>query len=515
MSYFRLGYPRVAIKELDPEEIPGSRTPTDVSIIVQVDVTEGPNVRVGEVTFTGNQPKFEARLRGLMRSQPGGLYVVEQLLHDKADLEAFYRNLGFESVQVGIKPVFDEEVRTATIGVTVTEGPQIEIGEIQIIGNRSVSEKAIKEQLVFKEGQPFGEAAQVESRRKLLAMGVFRMVTIEEEPRPSGETLAHVTVSVEELPATLITYGGGVEGGRRPLQNAAGQFEDRDVVAPRGFFEIGRRNLWGKNRSVDVFTRISPQLATTTTGNFGFVEYRVSGTYREPNAFDSETDALVGVTSEQAARTGFNYARKSANLQFNRHTTSHLGLSGRYELEYTRIFDFDASSFTPEDEITIDKLFPQVRLSILSGECRLGPARRSRRPDARDARKRGRGVLCQTSRLGGGLQQGLPAGLRIPHAEVEATRRAGRSRGDWPGAGIRPPEGRSGHRPGGDDRRPPGQPALLCRRQHHRARLSARSTRRARDSDRRWPLDRRQWRGGAERRGADDDPRNCSVATSA
>jgi hypothetical protein len=28
-------------------------------------------------------------------------------------------------------------------------------------------------------------------------------------------------------------------------------------VAPRGFFEISRRNLWGKNCAVNLFTRVS------------------------------------------------------------------------------------------------------------------------------------------------------------------------------------------------------------------------------------------------------------------
>jgi outer membrane protein insertion porin family len=175
-----------------------------------------------------------------------------------------------------------------------------------------------------------------------------------------------VIVSVEELPATSISYGAGFEGGRRALQTAEGLFQDKVVVAPRGFFEIGRRNLWGKNRSIDFFSRVAPQLAKTTAGNFGFVEYRVSGTYREPNAFNSAADALLGITSEQAARTGFNYERNGANVQFIRRVSSHVSLSGRYGLDRTRIFDFDASSFTPFDRITIDKLFPQVRLSIVS-----------------------------------------------------------------------------------------------------------------------------------------------------
>ena len=47
-----------------------------------------------------------------------------------------------------------------------------------------------------------------------------------------------VLVTVEESPATTLGYGGGVE------------FQEVETVefAPRGFFEIGRRNLWGKNR---------------------------------------------------------------------------------------------------------------------------------------------------------------------------------------------------------------------------------------------------------------------------
>ena len=28
-------------------------------------------------------------------------------------------------------------------------------------------------------------------------------------------------------------------------------------MVPRGFFEVGRRNLWGKNRAVNLFTRVS------------------------------------------------------------------------------------------------------------------------------------------------------------------------------------------------------------------------------------------------------------------
>ncbi len=57
---------------------------------------------------------------------------------------------------------------------------------------------------------------------------------------------------------TTISYGGGLEGGRRLVRSsetadAVEQFE----FAPRGFFQVGRRNLFGKDRSLDLFTRVS------------------------------------------------------------------------------------------------------------------------------------------------------------------------------------------------------------------------------------------------------------------
>ena len=48
----------------------------------------------------------------------------------------------------------------------------------------------------------------------------------------------------------------------------------------------------------------------------------------------------------------------------------------------------------------------------------------------------------------------------------------------------------------------PGQPAVLRRRQLDRARIPARSARRAGDSHRRWHLERRQRRGHPQRRAA-------------
>ena len=63
-------------------------------------------------------------------------------------------------------------------------------------------------------------------------------------------------------------------------------------------------------------------------------------------------------------RTTFNFARKGVNVDVVRRLTPAVRVSGRYSLSSTRTFD---EQLTDEDQATIDRLFPEVRLSGFSG----------------------------------------------------------------------------------------------------------------------------------------------------
>jgi outer membrane protein assembly factor BamA len=178
---------------------------------------------------------------------------------------------------------------------------------------------------------------------------------------------------VEEAPPTTIGYGGGLEVGRLLLQGEDAQAEDVIVAAPRGFFEVSRRNLWGKNRSATLFTRVSfrPRnqgitLDDVTTAHvYGFNDYRVVATFREPRPFDAPGDFQVTGFLEQAARSSFNFRRGGFRVEYGRRFANNIGLTGRYSLDGTRLFD--VGIILPEDEIPIERLFPRVRLSMLTG----------------------------------------------------------------------------------------------------------------------------------------------------
>ncbi len=371
-EYLRRGYYKAeAVPTFDPLDT--SPAATAVRMVAHPNITEGPRGEIKAVTvaFEGPHQVAEQELRQVMRSKTGAPYVYADQARDVDTLRTLYLDRGFQTVAVAVTPAVTNNGQDVSLRVVVNEGPQIRIGEITIVGNERVSTHVIQDELRLTEGQPLSARALTEAQRRLNDTGAFRRVSITAADRVGGETTARIVVSVVEAPATTIGFGGGVGGGTHPRAvDTTGDQVDRLEFSPSGFFEIGRRNLGGRNRSVDFYSRVTlhprdaPDDPVHDGKGFGFSEYRATATYRERRAFQTDTDLLFGATSEQGVQTTFNYGRHSLNAELLHRVSSRLNVSGQYALQSTRLFDVRIS---PSDQLAIDRLFPQVRLSIFSG----------------------------------------------------------------------------------------------------------------------------------------------------
>jgi outer membrane protein assembly factor BamA len=369
-EYRRLGYFR---SEAIPgfQRVPERTTALESWVVLQPGITEGPRARLSNVAvaFEGTHQIDEGVLRQSLRSVPGAPYVELNALVDLESLRAFYRDRGFLSAGVGLERRLSPDETSVDLFFTINEGPQITIGRITVLGNERLSEQQILEQLDLQPGQPLSMSALSSARQRLADMGVFRSFTVEAADRIGGETEGHIVITVVEAPARTIGFGLGIEAGSRARRAEDGSALD-DVIefVPRGFFEIGRQHLGGRNRAVNLFTRVGLRRSdrenlSETVQEFQFTEYRVTGTYRERNAFRSQTDLLVGLTSEQSVRPTYNYLRQFFNAEFLRRVGARTSVSGRYVLDFTRLFD---ERIPEADQPLIDRLFPQVRLSYVS-----------------------------------------------------------------------------------------------------------------------------------------------------
>ena len=340
-------------------------------VVLHPEITEGPRGTVASltVTFEGDHEIGEADLRARMRSRVGQPYVDANRLRDRADLQALYEDRGFLTAAIGIEPAFSDEGRDAALTVTVNEGPKVVAGEITVVGNQYVPEALIRERIELPPGTPLSPTALREAQERLNRMGGFQRVSVTAEPGVEGETERRVIVSVTEAPRLVMAVGAGIEGGSTPRTAEDGGVEDRIEFSPRASFEIGRRYLFNRNTSANLFTRLTLK-PTSAPGDperdgrgLQFADYRVSGTYRELYAFGSETDLLLGLTAERVERTTFNVTRQAVNAEALHRMRPGTVVIGRYSLDFA---DLSNERIAPADQLLIDRVFPQVRLSILS-----------------------------------------------------------------------------------------------------------------------------------------------------
>jgi len=365
--YRTRGFANAEIVSATNETSPGVVKPV-------ITIKEGPRVVVGQVSITGNEAIPTERLRPVLSVSEGQPYYGPNVARDRDALLALYLDDGYASADVTVVPVTPVAVpegQRADIAFKVTEGPQTSIEHIFITGNLRTKSAVIRRELQISEGQPLGLSAITETRRRLSALGLFRRIQISVishgDPR-----WRDVVVAVEESQQTTIGYGGGLQADRvlRSTETETGNTtRERYEFAPRGFFEVGRRNLGGRNRTLNLYSRVSlrPNPDEDSRNTFGFAEYRVVGTYRQPAIFRKYGDLTSTAAVEQGVRTGFNFSRKGLNAEVTNRLTAGVRGSVRYSFGTTRLFDNQLIENDPESALTVDRAFSQVRLSAFSG----------------------------------------------------------------------------------------------------------------------------------------------------
>jgi outer membrane protein insertion porin family len=333
--------------------------PAQVPVTVRAVINEGPRTAVDGVAFTGNQALTETALRSKVRLQPGAPYVPGQLAVDRDAIQLAYQDLGYESASVEAQTEFSQNDTHVAVMFVIREGPQVFVDHVLIVGNVRTATSTIERELQLKAGAPFSLSAINESQRRLTALGLFRRARIT-ELRHGGETTRDLLVTIEEAPPTTIGYGGGIEVGRVVVAAPEGEVAtERFDVAPRAFFEIGRRNVFGKNRSLNFFSSV----AFHSQESAASVEYRAIGTFREPRVFNTAADAFVNVTFEQQRRSSFNFSRRSASADIARKVTRAVSITGTYQIQRTEVFD---ERLDVADQLLIDRIFSKFRLSSFS-----------------------------------------------------------------------------------------------------------------------------------------------------
>ncbi len=368
--YQNSGFPAARVEQALVDVSAPSLSP-DVpgDLEIRLRVTEGTRATVSGITFEGVQALDEAALRTALTLAPGQPFSSAAVVASREAVLRRYLDEGYRQAQIEAR--LDNGAATGAIGVTfvLVEGRQTIVDRILVVGNVRTSEDTIRRELRIARGQPYGLSRVFESQRRLTALGLFRSVRIVDVGQANAGS-RDVVITVEEAPVTTVGYGAGLQGGQR-LRSVGddGAVEENFEFAARGFFEAGRRNLWGKNRAVSLFVRASvrprdfPNDPERDGSGLALNEYRVLGTWREPRAFLDSANLDIAAFVEQAVRSSFSFRRQQARVDWSRLFGEHLTFVARYGFGRTDIFD---ARIALEDQLNVDRLFPQVRISSVT-----------------------------------------------------------------------------------------------------------------------------------------------------
>ncbi len=454
------------------ESQPDVAAAVEVPVAIRLAITENVRTVVRTVRVEGLHAIPEADVVSKLGLQPGTPFFVNQMAIDRDAVQLRLANLGYQSATVATTPGLTADGTSADVVFGVREGPQVFVEHVLIVGNERTRTETIERELLLKPGDPLGLERVNESQRRLAALGLFRRARITELAH-GDESKRDILVTVEEAPVASVGYGGGFEVGQFLRTDAVtGDATERIEFAPRAFFEIGRRNLFGKNRSINLFTRVSLRNQFQTQVGDNFLEYRVVGTYREPKVFGTAADAALTGTIEQQARTSFDFARRGISAELARRLTRAVSVIGSYQIQRTELFN------EPVDPATQVPDRPHLSAAAPVLVFGIGHPRHARRP----ARSHGRPLLQRQrpdrraeDRIGSRLRQVVLHRADVRDRPARRPGRAGDQRAARHGDGVsahhhrhrsgRQSDSRSWRSPHRSHReRSAGERAVLCRR---------------------------------------------------
>ncbi|HLA77349.1 MAG TPA: BamA/TamA family outer membrane protein [Vicinamibacteria bacterium] len=283
-------------------------------------VRAGARTEVAEVSVDSPVPLPAGAAAREPRTRAGRAYRARDVALDRDGLVASLRDAGYPQVEVVPEIVMNADRSQATVRLRVLPGNRIEIDHVVLAGLNRTREAVLRRELQLAEGEPLSLSRLLDSQRRLGSLGLFQKIAITEMD-PEAEGKRSLVVAVEESPLTNWGWGLG--------------YAEQDML--RFSVDLTRRNLFGMDRSLSTFARVS------------FKSSRLLATFREPYLLGHKQELSFSTFREEAERPYFSFVRYGATVQTARNLAPSLKLIARYTFQLTDTFNIKNPSQVGRD----------------------------------------------------------------------------------------------------------------------------------------------------------------------
>jgi len=194
--YLQRGYLKAAFgassARVVKERSAGEHDPSEVEVDAILPVTPGNVYAAADVVWKGNSAMKVEELQGLIHIPAGEPANAVRLTNDLAGVRKLYRSRGYMAAQVTPVAAIDDEKSTVHYDISVVEGDQYKMGELEIVGLDTQATAHLHNAWTLHEGDPYNaDYAKkfLEDTNRLFPAGVSWAVSIHEAVNAKDKTV--------------------------------------------------------------------------------------------------------------------------------------------------------------------------------------------------------------------------------------------------------------------------------------------------------------------------------------
>ena len=226
--------------------------------------------------------------------------------------------LGYAFVDVRRRVRRIRDKRVMHITFNVREGPRVFVERINIVGNVRTEDKVIRREFQLVEGDAFNTAKLRKSRARILNLGFFEKVDIDNVPGSASDKTV-INVEVQEKSTGEISFGAGFSSS----------------VGLLGDISLRERNLVGKGQDIRLTMRLAAR------------QQRLDLSFTEPYFLDKELSAGFDVfnnTRDLQRESSFDRESVGMALRLGYRVSEHWTQRWKYSLRKDEVTDVDDSA---------------------------------------------------------------------------------------------------------------------------------------------------------------------------
>lgn len=211
-------------------------------------INEGPQYRVANIEFSGNQSFPSQQLYRLIKSKNGTPFVPRQFNEDINILHNFYWNNGFDEATVSyeLSPGVEKSLL-----IKISEKRMKKMGELIIIGASGSQKRLLKKLFPLRTGQPFRMNKFDAFRTEIENSTIFSQIKLDKIAQEGDR----VDVLVKVIPDRNRFYGFGFgwqeRSGTRQAQQGVLEVLQGIAEELRGTLEYQEKNLFNSISSIN------------------------------------------------------------------------------------------------------------------------------------------------------------------------------------------------------------------------------------------------------------------------